>query len=77
MRTETTSDCLLISAKAAAALCSVAPSTWWAWASAGKVPAPIRLGRRTLWRRAELEAWVAAGCPARERWEAIREGGGR
>jgi predicted DNA-binding transcriptional regulator AlpA len=57
-----------------ARLLSIVPSTLWSWHSAGKLPAPIRLGGRTLWRRAELEAWVAAGCPSRERWETFREG---
>lgn len=32
--------------------------------SAGKLPQPVRLNRRVLWRLAEVEAWVAAGCPA-------------
>jgi prophage regulatory protein len=32
--------------------------------AAGRFPAPIRLGAHCIvWRRAELEAWVAAGCP--------------
>ncbi len=35
----------------------------------GKVPAPVRLGRRVLWRVAELEAWLESGCPPRHRWE--------
>jgi excisionase family DNA binding protein len=32
-------------------------------ADAGKGPKPIRLGRCLRWRSAEVEAWVAAGCP--------------
>jgi excisionase family DNA binding protein len=35
----------------------------------GKVPAPIRLGRRVLWRVAELIAWLDVGRPPRDRWE--------
>lgn len=38
------------------------------------VPRPVPLGRRTIWRVAELEEWVNAGCPARERWEADLDG---
>ena len=37
---------------------------------AGRMPAPVRLGRSIRWRRAELLAWIQAGCPSREAWEA-------
>jgi len=37
--------------------------------SAGRTPAPVRLGKRTLWRIQDLEAWVASGCPPRWRAE--------
>ena len=32
-------------------------------ADAGRMPRPIKLGALIRWRRAELEAWIAAGCP--------------
>ena len=63
---------LLLSAGQAAALCGVSRRTWWALHAAGKTPLPVRLGRRTLWRASGpggLEAWVAAGCPPRDRWD--------
>ena len=63
---------LLLSAKAAARLCGVSARTWWALRSAGKTPLPVRLNRRTLWRADELAAWCKAGCPARDRWQAMR-----
>ncbi|MDD4888705.1 MAG: helix-turn-helix domain-containing protein [Phycisphaerae bacterium] len=65
---------LLVDTVAAAALCGVSRSHYLALASAGKVPLPIRLGRRTLWRADELRRWIEAGCPARERWQAMRGG---
>ena len=65
-------ESLLLDAKAAAGLCAVSLRTWWSLHSAGRVPVPVRLGRRTLWRRVEIVAWVAAGCPARDRWQAVR-----
>jgi predicted DNA-binding transcriptional regulator AlpA len=35
----------------------------------GKLPRPIRVGVRAVrWRRAEVAAWIRAGCPVRERW---------
>lgn len=36
--------------------------------NAGRLPLPIRLGRRTLWRADELKKWTMAGCPDRKRW---------
>jgi len=62
-------DKLLLSASEAAALCGVSRSLWWSMSSAGKIPLPVRLSGRTLWRRAELERWTEAGCPARCRWQ--------
>jgi excisionase family DNA binding protein len=35
---------------------------------AGRLPRPVRIGRLVRWRRAELEAWLAAGCPLRDEW---------
>jgi predicted DNA-binding transcriptional regulator AlpA len=31
--------------------------------AAGRLPDPVRIGRSTRWRRTEIEAWIAAGCP--------------
>lgn len=33
--------------------------------AAGRLPAPVRIGSSKKWRRADIEVWVAAGCPAR------------
>jgi predicted DNA-binding transcriptional regulator AlpA len=40
--------------------------------AAGRLPAPIYVGGSRRWRREEIEAWVAAGCPDRKTWDAIR-----
>lgn len=40
--------------------------------ASGRLPDPVRLGRRVLWARAEVEAWIKAGCPGRDRWDAMR-----
>ena len=29
----------------------------------GRVPAPVTIGRSRKWRRVEIEAWIADGCP--------------
>lgn len=31
---------------------------------AGKMPRPVKLGSLVRWNRAEIEDWLAAGCPA-------------
>ncbi len=63
---------LLISAKQAAQLAGVSTPTWWRLHAAGKVPAPTRLGGRTLWHVETLKAWISAGCPDRKAWAAAQ-----
>lgn len=63
------STALLLTARTAAALCGKSLRTWRTWDSAGWIPRPVRIGRSTLWRRSELDAWIGAGCPRREEWE--------
>ena len=68
---------LLVGVRHVARMLGVSRNTVWKLNASGRMPSPIRLGRRTLWVITELEAWVAAGCPPRHKWQAIREGGGR
>lgn len=62
-------------------MCGVGRTTWLSLNSAGKVPAPVRLGRRVLWRLEELKAWLDAGCPVRHKWKwlpgTVASAGGR
>ena len=62
---------LLIPDTAAAALCGMSRSHWHTLAAAGKLPESIRLGRKRLWRRREIEEWIAAGCPDGKAWAAM------
>ena len=34
-------------------------ATWRYWASIGQAPASFKLGRRRVWRRSDVEAWIA------------------
>ena len=65
---------LAVNALDAAAICGVSRSHWLKLHAQGAVPDPIRLGRRVLWRTAELRDWLHAGCPSapRWRWRAVR-----
>jgi excisionase family DNA binding protein len=66
---------LLLTADQASRLYGVSAATWYRWASARRVPAPVRIGATVRWRREELEAHIAAGCPDRRTWEARRAAG--
>lgn len=55
---------LLVDAKGASALCSVSVSSWSRLHASGRVPRPVKLGGRVLWRVEELRRFVAANCPA-------------
>jgi predicted DNA-binding transcriptional regulator AlpA len=63
---------LLIASEAAAELCGRSRTTWWRDHSAGRIPAPVKIGGRTYWRADELRRWVEAGCPVRTVWEKMR-----
>jgi predicted DNA-binding transcriptional regulator AlpA len=64
---------LLLTASEAASLCHVVPRTWRTWHATGKIPQPIHIGRKPLWRPEELRAWIAAGCPDRATWTVLRK----
>lgn len=60
-------------AAAAARLLGVSRATFFKLHAAGKLPMPVYLTPRCpRWRRAELLAWLAAGCPDRRTWQRMR-----
>lgn len=68
---------LLIPDIQAAALAGVSRAHWQRLRSAGKIPPSIKLGRKVLWRRLEIEEWIAAGCPDAKVWGAMQAAAGR
>ncbi len=44
----------------------------WALNAAGKMPAPVRVGRAVRWRRSCIAMWIELGCPDRATFEAAR-----
>ncbi len=64
---------LAISARELARLLDVSLRQVWRLNSTGKLPKPVRLGGSVKWRRDEIVAFVEAGCPDRQTWEAMRE----
>ena len=65
-----TCEALLLSAAHAAVACDLSKRTWQKLDAQGRVPIPIRIGRRKLWALADLREWTARGCPTREVFEA-------
>ena len=61
---------LLVDTDAAAAAVSISPASWFRLKAAGKTPAPVKLGGRTLYRVEDLRLWVSWGCPPRKVFEA-------
>jgi predicted DNA-binding transcriptional regulator AlpA len=67
-----TPELILLDAKRAAAMLGIGRAHLYALHGSGRLPLPIHLGRRTLWRADELKNWVQAGCPNRQRWIAMK-----
>jgi predicted DNA-binding transcriptional regulator AlpA len=64
---------LVVDAKRLAKLLGCAVRSIRTWDAAGKLPMPLRLGGRVVWRVAEIRAWLDAGAPDRETWTSIRD----
>ena len=63
---------LVVDARRLARLLCAGIRTVRTWDAAGKLPAPIRIGGRVVWRVDEIRAWLAAGAPDRPTWAAMR-----
>lgn len=61
MSTET--QPVLIDAEELARMMGVSERTLWRLLSGHKLPQPVRIGRNTRWRLAEVIAWIERGCP--------------
>jgi excisionase family DNA binding protein len=55
----------LLDVRAVARLLGCSERMVYRQSDAGRMPAPVKLGRLTKWRRAELERWIEDGCPPR------------
>jgi excisionase family DNA binding protein len=56
---------VLIDAAELARQMGISERTLWRLLSARKVPEPVRIGRNTRWRLAEVSRWIEQGCPAK------------
>lgn len=62
------STALTVSALDGAALLGIGRTKFLQLHASGRLPLPLRFGRAVRWRRAELEDWLNAGCPPRDKW---------
>jgi predicted DNA-binding transcriptional regulator AlpA len=68
---------MAVPASVAGPMCGRSEPSWWRDHAAGRIPAPVKIGRSTLWRVQELHDWLEAGCPCRKVWEVMRAGSER
>ena len=54
----------MLDVQAVAALLACSARHIYRMADAGRMPRPVKLGQLVRWRRAELQEWINAGCPA-------------
>lgn len=52
----------LIDVNAVAALLDVSDRTVWKWSYAGKLPAPLRIGRSVKWRASDISRFIELAC---------------
>jgi len=60
---------LLLTVSQVGRLLQLSPRSVWRLLSAGEFIEPVRLGGSVRWRRAEVDRWVAEGCPRRRAGE--------
>jgi excisionase family DNA binding protein len=61
---------LMLSAEQCAKLLGIGRTLFYSMHTSGRLgPLPVKLGRRSLWSRKELEEWIENGCPPRNQWQ--------
>lgn len=63
----------LLSAKMVAEMLATSVRSVWRYRSAGRLPAPVKVGGAIRWRQADIEKWVSMGCPDRKEFEMFAE----
>lgn len=70
------SEKLLLTITDVCHILSIGRSSFFNLRSCGHIPLkPVRLGEKLLYRRVEIEAWAAAGCPSKNwNWQDAENG---
>lgn len=70
-------DPIAVDAAAAAQRLDLSRSAFLSGVAGGLIPEGVRIGGCRRWSVADLDAWLAAGCPSAARWKMMKAGGGR
>ena len=62
----------LADAKEVAKVVGISLRTARRWDVEGRLPKPIRIGSVVRWNISELEKWIEASCPPRQRWQVMK-----
>ena len=73
-QTDQPSQSALLKGDDAAKMLDISRAHFYRMHNAGKIPLPVRLGGCVRWRVDELLAWIEAGMPNRQRWQAMKGG---
>ncbi|MBI1367094.1 MAG: helix-turn-helix domain-containing protein [Planctomycetes bacterium] len=57
----------MLTAADVAAMLACSTKTVYRMVDRGAIPRPVRLGGMLRWHRAQLDRWIAEGCPSRSR----------
>lgn len=55
---------LLLDVRGVAVMVGCSSRSIYRLSDGGRMPRPVKIGRLIRWRRSDVEAWIAAGCPA-------------
>jgi len=55
---------VLLDVRAVAAMVGCSSRNIYRLSDGGRMPRPVKIGRLVRWRRTDIEAWIAAGCPS-------------
>ncbi len=71
---QTKIEAALLTPDETAAFLNMKKTTFYGLLSTGRIgPEPIRFSKRkVLWSREELQEWVGARCPIRDRWREMK-----
>ena len=56
-------DAAMLDVTTVASFLSCSPRHVYRLADSGRLPRPLKLGTLVRWRRADIEGWIAEGCP--------------
>ena len=69
---EKSNTCLLWGVKEVCSALGLGRTAIYNLLNTGRLPLPIKLGGKVCWKKDEIIRWIAADCPPRKQWLAMR-----